>query len=36
MLPLIPMEVVVEGIFDLLENQYISGQSIVVNNDAAY
>lgn len=36
MLPLIPMDVVVEGIFDLLENQYISGQSIVVNNDAAY
>ena len=29
---LIPMEVVVNGIMELIENTYVSGQSIVVNN----
>lgn len=33
MLPFIPMEVIVDGVLSLLENQYISGQSIVINNN---
>ena len=35
-LPLIPMSVVVDGVLSLLENPYISGQCVVINNDAAY
>ena len=35
-LPVIPMSVVVDGVLSLLENPYISGQCVVINNDAAY